>query len=229
MQKKIIVACTKKWFLKNINLLKIKKKNLIIIREKKSLNIKNLNRINPRMIFFPHWSFKIKNDILKKFNCICFHTAPLPYGRGGSPIQNLILKKFKKTPVCAIKMTNNIDAGPIYLKRNISLSGNLDEIFDRISLRIVEMIKIIINKNISAKKQVGKIVIFKRLKETNSEIRGYENINTIYDKIRMLSSSEYPNSFIKKGNYKIYLTKPILKKKQIYCEAKILKIKKNIK
>ena len=62
-------------------------------------------------------------------------------------------------------MTNKIDAGPIYLKRNISLSGNLDEIFDRISLRIIQMIKIIINKNISTKKQVGKIVIFKRLKK----------------------------------------------------------------
>ena len=68
-------------------------------------------------------------------------------------------------------MTNKIDAGPIYLK-NISLSGNLDEIFDRISLKIIEMIKIIINKNISPKKQVGKLLIFKRLKENNSEIKG---------------------------------------------------------
>ncbi len=223
MQKKIIIASSKKWFLKNINLLKVKKKNLIIINDKKKLSIKNLEKIKPKMIFFPHWSFKVNNSILKKFNCICFHTSPLPYGRGGSPIQNLILKKFKSTPVCAIKMTNKIDAGPIYLKRNISLSGNLNEIFDRISLRIIEMIKIIINKNISPKKQVGKIVIFKRLRKNNSEIKGYENIITIYDKIRMLNSSEYPNAFIKKGGFKVYLTKPIIKKKQIFCEARIYK------
>ena len=166
-------------------------------------------------------SYKLNNNILKKFNCICFHAAPLPYGRGGSPIQNLILKKFKNTPVCAIKMTNKIDAGPIYLKRNISLSGNLDEIFDRISLKIIEMIKIIINKNISPKKQVGKIVIFKRLKENNSEIKGEKNINIIYDKIRMLNSNEYPNAFIKKHDYKIYLKNPILKKSKFIVRLRL--------
>ena len=68
----------------------------------------------------------------------------------GKPNTKFNIEKFKNTPVCAIKMTNKIDAGPIYLK-NISLSGNLDEIFDRISLKIIEMIKIIINKNISPK------------------------------------------------------------------------------
>ena len=127
---------------------------------------------------------------------------------------------------CISQNVKEIDAGPIYLKRNISLSGNLDEIFDRISLKIIGMIKIIINRNISPKKQIGKVVVFKRLKEDNSEIKKNENINRIYDKIRMLSSSEYPNTFIKKNGYKIYLTKPILKKTKIYCEAKIVKIKK---
>ena len=39
----------------------------------------------------------------------------------------------KKSTVCALKMTENIDAGPIFLKRKISLKGNLEEIFDRIS------------------------------------------------------------------------------------------------
>ena len=66
--------------------------------------------------------------------CIGFHTAPLPYGRGGSPIQNLIIRNFKIAPVCAIKMTNKFDAGPIFLKEKVSLSGNLDAIFNRISL-----------------------------------------------------------------------------------------------
>ncbi len=64
---------------------------------------------------------KIKNvsNIIKNYNCICFHTAPLPYGRGGSPIQNLIKRNYKKTPICALKMSNKIDAGPIFLKKNI--------------------------------------------------------------------------------------------------------------
>ena len=57
---------------------------------------------------------------------------------GGSPIQNLILRKLKSTPVCALKMTKNIDAGPVYLKETIKLSGNLDLIFDKISIVILK-------------------------------------------------------------------------------------------
>ena len=82
MQKKIIIACSKKWFFKNINLLNIKKKNLVIIKEKKKLNIKVLKKIDPKIIFFPHWSYKLNNNILKKFNCICFHAAYYLMERG---------------------------------------------------------------------------------------------------------------------------------------------------
>ena len=123
-------------------------------------------------------------------------------------------------------MTNKIDSGPIYLKRNISLLGNLDEIFDRISLKIIEMIKILLKKKINPKKQKGKIFVFKRIKENQSEIKKNDNLNFIYDKVRMLSSESYPHAFIKNRNLKIYLTKPIMKKKQIFCEAKVEKIEK---
>lgn len=222
--KKILIACSNDWFLNSKHFIKFNKnKKIFCIKEKKKLNIQNLNKINPKFIFFPHWSYKVNKSILKKFNCVCFHTAPLPYGRGGSPIQNLILKKFKKVPVCALRMTNDIDAGPIYLKENISLSGNLDEIFNRISIKIIKMIKLLIKKEIKPKKQVGKIFNFKRLKKSNSKIKKNENINEIYDKIRMLSSYDYPHAYVIKDNLKIYFTKPKFKKKMISCEAKIYK------
>ena len=229
MKDKILIACSKNWFVKNKFVkifLKKNKSKFIIISKKKDLNLSNLNKINPKIIFFPNWSHIVSEKIIIKYNCICFHTSPLPYGRGGSPIQNLILKKFKKSPVCAIRMTKKIDSGPIYLKRNISLLGNLDEIFDRISLKIVEMIKILLKKKINPKKQKGKIFIFKRIKENQSEIKKNDNLNFIYDKIRMLSSENYPHAFIKNRNLKIYLTRPIIKKKQIFCEAKVEKIEK---
>ena len=47
-------------------------------------------------MYYMKWYGQNYSKIIKKYNCICFHTAPLPYGRGGSPIQNMILKKFKK-------------------------------------------------------------------------------------------------------------------------------------
>ena len=40
----------------------------------------------------------------------------LPFGRGGSPLQNLIVRGFEETMTSAIKVTKGIDTGDIYLK-----------------------------------------------------------------------------------------------------------------
>tara|TARA_B110000305_G_C19432937_1_gene637242 strand:- start:1610 stop:2293 length:684 start_codon:yes stop_codon:yes gene_type:complete len=227
MQKKIIIACSKDWFFKSEIIKKfIKENKVIVLKKKNQINIKYLSRIKPDAIFFPHWGYKVNKKIITKYNCICFHTAPLPFGRGGSPIQNLIIKKFKRTPVCALKMNSKIDSGPIYLKKMISLSGNLEEIFIRLSFAIIEMIKIIIKKKIIPKEQKGKILQFKRIKKNKSEIKMEKNINEIFDKIRMLSADEYPNAYIKKKNFKIIFTKAVMAKKIISCNAKIIKIEK---
>lgn len=227
MKKKIIIACSKKWFLKNNEVKKLlKKKNVILLTSRSRLNEKILNKIDPSIIFFPHWSYKVNQNILSKYNCICFHTAPLPYGRGGSPIQNLIIRNFKKTPVCAIKMTNEIDAGPIYLKKNISLSGNLNQIFERISIQIIDMIKILITKRVKTKSQIGKVYKFRRIKKYESEIKNEKNIEKIYNKIRMLDADNYPKAYIRANKFKVFFKNPILKNNSISCNAEIFISKK---
>ena len=223
---KILFVSSKKWFFLNKDVKKlIKKKNIYKITDKKKLNLKNISKINPTKIFFPHWSYKVPNKILKKFECICFHTAPLPYGRGGSPIQNLIIRKFKKAPVCAIKMTNKIDSGPIYLKKNISLNGSLNEIFERISDAVLFMITKIIKNKIIPKHQPGKPLYFKRISEKESIINQFEKLDSVYDKIRMLDSEEYPNAYFKFGNTIIKLQGAKNKRNYILCNAKIFKTK----
>ena len=86
--------------------------------------------------------------------CICFHTAPLPFGRGGSPIQNQIKLGFKRTKVCALKMEKILDAGPIYLTEKILLNGNLSD-FKKNIKKIYIMIKKIL-KRTKIKKQKRK-------------------------------------------------------------------------
>ena len=75
---------------------------------------------NPDLVFFPHWHWIVPSEIHRTYQCILFHAAPLPYGRGGSPIQNLILNGFKEAPVCALKMTEGLDSGPIYTKKKVT-------------------------------------------------------------------------------------------------------------
>jgi methionyl-tRNA formyltransferase len=93
-------------------------KNFVTIDNKKDLNRDHLNSINPVHIYFPHWSHIIPKDIYNNYECIIFHMTDLPYGRGGSPLQNLIIRGHKKTIISAIKCVEEIDAGPVYLKKS---------------------------------------------------------------------------------------------------------------
>lgn len=167
------------------------------------LTVEALVEFNPDYVFFPHWNWIVKNEIHDNFNCVVFHTAPLPYGRGGSPIQNLILEGFEETPVCAIKMTEELDSGPIYASTNISLSGKLKEIFSRINDAVNHLIVEITNNNPSPSPQRGKPHIFKRLTIKENEIQTGLKLEEIYDRIRMVDHEDYPNAFIAYDNMKI--------------------------
>lgn len=132
----VIIACSKNWFLRDKKVQKfLKEKNVFLIENKNKLTLKYLSKIKPKYIFFPHWSFIIKKNILNKYTCICFHSTDLPFGRGGSPIQNLIKRDFKNTKICALKMENKIDAGPIYLKENLNLSGSYQKFLKKYQSR----------------------------------------------------------------------------------------------
>lgn len=115
-------------------------------------------------LFFPYWSWKIPKVLLERFECVGFHMTDLPYGRGGSPLQNLILRDHKDTMLSAFRITEELDAGPIYLKRPLSLDGSAQEIFDRASNIIYnDMIPFIILNNPIPIPQTGKVVLFKRI------------------------------------------------------------------
>ena len=123
-------------------------------------------------------------------------------------------------------MTDKIDSGPIFIKKNISLEGSLENIFDKLSSIIIKMIDTLIKKKISPIEQKGKVVFFNRIKKNESEIKNEKNILAIYNKIRMLDSKEYPKAFIKVKKYKLYFFKAKFKKNSVLCNAKIVKIKK---
>lgn len=194
----------------------------IHIQKKKDLNFKKIKKINPEIIFIPHWSFKIDEKIYKKYNCIGFHSTPLPFGRGGSPIHNMVLKKFKKTQICAFKITDKIDSGPIYVRQNLSLHGNGYEIFLRMYNKIILLISKMIIKLPKPKKQKGRPTNFKRLQK-NSEIKSIYNLNYIYNLIRVLDmrDNSYENAFLKYKNLKISFTNAEMKNNEIYVKSKI--------
>ena len=68
--------------------------DFVLIDNREDFNPDYLTDINPRYVFIPHWSYIIPAEIFEKFECIVFHMTYLPFGRGGSPLQNLIEEFF---------------------------------------------------------------------------------------------------------------------------------------
>ncbi len=193
-----------------------------LITAKEELTVELIERLKPKYVFFPHWNHKIPARILDIAECICFHETKLPYGRGGSPIQNLILRGHKETTITAIRMVEELDAGPIYLQKPVSLEGLAEEIFIRISGIVADMVHEIISQDITPVPQVGKAEVFKRRNPEQSEIaQDTESINELFDFIRMLDAEGYPKAFIKHGKFRLEFSRPALRYNQIESDVKI--------
>jgi methionyl-tRNA formyltransferase len=186
-----------------------------LIDTKLDFNLDNVNEINPQKIFIPHWSYIIPGSIFNKFECIVFHMTDLPYGRGGSPLQNLIIRGHKETIISAIKVEAGIDTGDIYLKKSLSLEGTAKEILLSATVIIGEMIIEIIQNGITPISQTGEVVEFKRRKPEDGNILELNDINLIYDYIRMLDCDGYPNAFIETDTIKIEFSKANLESNNI--------------
>ena len=222
----IIILSEKSW---NQDLVKsLKKKNdkinWILINKKLDFNIKKLDGINPVKIFIPHWSYIIPEEVFEKYECIVFHMTDLPYGRGGSPLQNLIVLGKEKTKISALKVVKELDAGPIYLKKDLNLYGNAEEIFLRANSIIEHMIIEIIVDNLEPKEQIGDIVHFKRRKPKDSNMVDLKEIKDLYNYIRMLDADGYPKAFIENECFKFEFSNASLNANgNINCEIIIIK------
>ena len=194
---------------------------MYLLSSPKKLTINYLKRKKPEIIFFPDWSWIIPNEIISNYKCICFHESNLPKFRGGSPIQNQIIRGVTKTKTTAFIMNEKIDAGDIILQKNLSLEGSIQEIFSRMSENDYSFILKIINGKYKRKKQSGKSTTYYRRKPKESELKSLNHsVNYLYNFIRMLEDP-YPNAFIRIGKQKLIFKKAIYNNKKLSLEVKI--------
>jgi len=194
---------------------------MYLLSSPKKLTINYLRRRKPEIIFFPDWSWIIPNEIISNYKCICFHESNLPKFRGGSPIQNQIIRGITKTKTTAFIMNEKIDAGDIILQKNLSLEGSIQEIFSRMSENDYSLILKIINGKYKRRKQSGKPTTYSRRKPKESELKNLNHsTNYLYNFIRMLEDP-YPNAFIRIGKQKLIFKKAIYNNKKLSLEVKI--------
>jgi methionyl-tRNA formyltransferase len=198
------------------------------IGERNQLTLDSVDALKPRYIFFLHWSWRVPAEIVKKYECVCFHMTDVPYGRGGSPLQNLILDGRKQTKLTALRMDTELDAGPVYMKEDLSIEhGSAEEIYIRVSYKSAEMIKRIISENIEPVPQTGKPTIFRRRQPEESRLPELKDIQELYDFIRMLDAEGYPKAFIELQGFRFEFSRAAFYSGRIKADVTIRKIDEN--
>ncbi len=198
----IVIAAYRDWGIAVFKNLSCKK---ILVQTKKELNdLIQIDNISINCIIFIGWSDFISSSILNKFLCLCFHPSDLPHYRGGSPIQNQIIDGIDRTKGTLFKMTNELDAGPIYAKHQLDLRGDIKAIFKSLEEACLILVVKFINELLSGKKikfhkqNNTNATIFKRRTPNMSEITldDFSKLTSVqlYNKIRALGDP-YPNAF----------------------------------
>lgn len=191
------------------------------IRGPEELSPAALESFDPRYVFFPHWSHHVPASIYEEWECVCFHCTPLPYGRGGSPVQNMIVRGHEETELVALRMVEEFDAGPVYLRRPMSLLGGGDEIFMRLSRLALDMTREIIEEEPEPRPQSGEPVTFKRRQPEESELPEGDSLRELFDFIRMLDAEGYPKAFLEHGDFRIEFSRPALRRGEIEADVSI--------
>lgn len=204
---RIIIATVKSWNIEHAKALQKQYESvhdIVIYTTKEEYTIDNVRNFNPDYIFMPHWSYLVSNEITDNYECVVFHMTDLPYGRGGSPLQNLIVRGHKETKISAIKVTQKLDGGPVYMKHPLSLEGSAQEIFVRCAdIIFQEMLPVFLTEKVEPKPQEGEPVVFKRRKPEDGQITPDMELDKIYDYIRMLDAEGYPRAYMEFGGYRL--------------------------
>ena len=197
--------------------------NWVRIKSKEEFQYSKIAELQPAKIFIPHWSYMIPAEIFNSFECIVFHMTDLPYGRGGSPLQNLIQRGHSKTKLTTLRCMAELDAGPIYDQEEISLEGSAEEIFLRADHVIEAMIKRHVQNKLDPQPQKGKPVYFKRRSPDQSNLATCSagDLLTWYDHIRMLDADGYPHAYLQVGDLRLEFRRSSLRSDGIHCDVRI--------
>ncbi|MGM0826324.1 MAG: methionyl-tRNA formyltransferase [Pseudomonadota bacterium] len=215
-----IIAASKPWYkeIKNSGL-----ENFVWVSNKDELNEVVTNTKDISYIFFLHWNWLVPKSIWQKFECVCFHMTDVPYGRGGSPLQNLIERGHTNTKLSALRMVEEMDAGPVYTKRHLSLDGTAHDIYLRVGELSFEVIQWMIENEPHASPQVGEPVYFKRRKPEQSRLPLDVDTVALYDHIRMLDAPTYPLAFLQHGDFTIEFSQAAIDGDELTATVRIRK------
>lgn len=181
-----------------------------------------IEKYKPAVFLAYGWSWILPPSVYKNHVALILHPSPLPKYRGGSPLQHQIIAGEKTSATTIFQADEGIDTGPIYAQSSFSLSGHMDDIFNRIiELGTKDTIKVLDGIADNALQPIpqdkSKASYCKRRKPEESELKlddfKIKTAEEIYNFIRALEDP-YPSAFIRgKDGKKLLIKKAALENK----------------
>jgi methionyl-tRNA formyltransferase len=86
----------------------------------------NINEYNyrPDMIVVISYGVILRDNVLSSAPCVNIHPSDLPAYRGPSPIRTALYNGDTTSAVCLMEVTNELDAGDIYMRREFNIAPN---------------------------------------------------------------------------------------------------------
>jgi len=137
---------------------------------------------------------------------IVVHESALPKGRGWSPVHWLVLEGSRSIPLTLFEAVEKVDAGRIFLRRQVRLKGNelMPELrakvgpeMSRLCLRFVAQYPGILKKG---KPQIGTATYFRRRTAADSRLDPHKSIARQFNLLRVVDNADYPAFFSHKGS-----------------------------
>jgi methionyl-tRNA formyltransferase len=104
----------------------------------------------------------------------------------------------------ALRMNEELDAGPVYAKLPLRLNGTAQEIYVRAGEVSYKIIQWMVKTKPSSTPQQGDVTIFERRVPKESRLPEHGDQRMIYDFIRMLDADGYPKAYIDYGSMRLY-------------------------
>lgn len=147
---------------------------------------------SPDMVIVISYGAILHDNVLNSAPCINIHPSLLPKYRGPSPIRTALYNGDKKSGVCIMKMTEELDAGDILMCQEFEIDQNdtNETVEAKVSSIATDMLKKYLDspENYPAKPQEGEIVFTKKFTGADEVIDWSKTPVDIHNQIRALGA-----------------------------------------
>ncbi len=156
--------------------------------------IENLRRYDPDFLVVVAYGLILPREVLeipKEFS-INVHGSYLPYWRGAAPINQVIFNRDSFTGVSIIKMTEELDAGPILNQEKVMLDstetfGSLHQILSELGAKNLLGVLDNIDSNKEISQNARLVSYAPKLKKSDAKLDFHQKATSLEAKVRGLA------------------------------------------